>query len=89
MLIATLNVYNTDVDWDRRREVLRAGFATMAPDLVTLQETIVTDGYDQAREILGDGYHVVQQRTGEPDGQAVSIASRAGSSSGSMAGLPA
>jgi endonuclease/exonuclease/phosphatase family metal-dependent hydrolase len=76
VLIATLNVYNTDVDWDRRREVLRAGFATMAPDLVTLQETIVTHGYDQAREILGDGYQVVHQRAREPNGQGVTIASR-------------
>jgi hypothetical protein len=48
--MATLNVWNTGGDWERRRGVLRAGFATMAPDVVTLQETIVTDGYDQARD---------------------------------------
>ena len=76
MRMATLNVWNTSGDWDRRREVLAAGFAAMAPDLVTLQETVVTDAYDQALDILGDGYELVHQRAREPNGQGVSIASR-------------
>jgi endonuclease/exonuclease/phosphatase family metal-dependent hydrolase len=76
MRVATVNVWNTGEDWARRRAVLAAGFATMAPDLVTLQETIVTDGYDQAREIVGAGYELVHQKAREPDGQGVSIASR-------------
>jgi endonuclease/exonuclease/phosphatase family metal-dependent hydrolase len=74
--IATLNVWNTSGDWERRREMLAAGFAAMAPELVTLQETIVTEDYDQAREIVGAGYELVHQAAREENGQGVSIASR-------------
>jgi endonuclease/exonuclease/phosphatase family metal-dependent hydrolase len=74
--IATLNVWGRNGDWSqRRRAVLRDGFARLAPDLVALQKTIVSGGYDQVGEIL-DGYHVVHGRARETDGQGVSIASR-------------
>jgi endonuclease/exonuclease/phosphatase family metal-dependent hydrolase len=74
--IATLNTWGTRSDWPARRAILRRGFAELAPDLVTLQETIVGDGFDQAREILGDGYYLVHQAEREPDGQGVTTASR-------------
>ena len=77
MRVATLNVWGLGGDWqERRRGLLRDGFAALAPDLVTLQETIVGDGYDQIGEILGDGFQVMHQDRREPDGQGVSTASR-------------
>jgi hypothetical protein len=39
---------------DDRRRVLREGFDELAPDLFSLQETIVTDRYDQVRDLLGE-----------------------------------
>jgi endonuclease/exonuclease/phosphatase family metal-dependent hydrolase len=74
--IATLNTWGTRGDWEARRPTLQRGFQALSPDLITLQETIVTDGYDQAREILGDGYHLIHQSAREPDGQGVTTASR-------------
>jgi endonuclease/exonuclease/phosphatase family metal-dependent hydrolase len=76
MRLATLNTWGTRGDWNARRPTLTRGFAELSADLITLQETIVTDSYDQAREILGDGYHLVHQTSREPDGQGVTTASR-------------
>jgi endonuclease/exonuclease/phosphatase family metal-dependent hydrolase len=74
--MATLNVWGVRGDWDeRRRTVLREGFTALRPDLITLQETVVTGGYDQVGEIL-DGYQVVHGHARESDGQGVSVASR-------------
>lgn len=75
MRVATLNVWGVRGLWEQRREVLRTGFAALAPDLVALQETIRTDGYDQARELL-PGHHLVHSTERERDGQGISIASR-------------
>ena len=74
--LATLNVWGTRGDWEARRPVLADGFAAMAPDLVCLQETIVTDAFDQARAVLGPDLHLVHQARREPDGQGVTTASR-------------
>ena len=74
--VATLNTWGTRGDWPRRREAMRTGFAALDADVITLQETIVTDGFDQAREILGEGYQFVHQREREPDGQGITTASR-------------
>jgi exonuclease III len=63
-------------DWNARRAVLRAGFDELRPDVFVLQETIVTDDYDQARDLFGEEFHVAHQTNREPDGQGVSIASR-------------
>ncbi|MFC7550053.1 endonuclease/exonuclease/phosphatase family protein [Plantactinospora sp. GCM10030261] len=62
MRTATMNIFGEGPDWEYRRTVLAAGFADLAPDLVTLQEVVVDGGRDQAREILGAGYHLVRQR---------------------------
>jgi endonuclease/exonuclease/phosphatase family metal-dependent hydrolase len=43
---------------------------------VAFQVAIVTTAYDQARDLLGDGYAFAHQITREPDGQGISIASR-------------
>jgi endonuclease/exonuclease/phosphatase family metal-dependent hydrolase len=74
--VATLNTWGTRGDWAARREVLAAGLAALDADVIALQETIRTDGYDQAADVLGDGYALVHQREREADGQGVTTASR-------------
>jgi len=74
--LATLNMWGVRGDWNARRPVLSAGLADLAPDLLTLQEVIVTADYDQARDVLGDDYHLVHQADRETDGQGVTTASR-------------
>jgi endonuclease/exonuclease/phosphatase family metal-dependent hydrolase len=74
--VATLNVWGIDGDWNARRRMLVDGFADLAPELLTLQEVIVTTGYDQARDILGDSFRLVHQADRAPDGQGVTTASR-------------
>jgi endonuclease/exonuclease/phosphatase family metal-dependent hydrolase len=53
-------------DWTARLPVLRERFAALGPDIVTLQETILTDRADQAADMLGPGYHLTQQRDRKP-----------------------
>jgi endonuclease/exonuclease/phosphatase family metal-dependent hydrolase len=74
--VVTLNAWGTRGDWDARRPPMREAFAELSADLITLQEIIVTDDYDQAREILGDGYSLIHQAVRESDGQGVTTASR-------------
>lgn len=62
--VATFNLWGTYGDWERRGEVIRTGLRELQPDLVALQEAVVDDGYDQAADVLGDGYHVVHQASG-------------------------
>src|SRR5918999_5082470 len=54
------------------------GLRGLHPDLIAFQEAIVGDGYDQVKDILGPGYHVVHQGVGlVGDGNhGASIASR-------------
>jgi endonuclease/exonuclease/phosphatase family metal-dependent hydrolase len=56
--------------------LLREGFRDLRPDIVGFQEAIVTDAYDQPRDLLGPDFHFAHQRLREPDGSYVSIASR-------------
>lgn len=74
--IATLNTWGTRGDWAARRPVLADQFSMLDADVLTLQETILTDDYDQARDVLADAYHLVHQREREPDGQGITTASR-------------
>ena len=76
MRVLTQNVWARHGDWPARRDLLRAGFADLRPDLVALQETVVTEGYDQVADLLGSGYHTVHQSRREPDGTGMSLASR-------------
>ena len=55
-------------DWNARRPLLASGWADLDADLLTLQEVIVTEDYDQARDLLG-GYRLVHQTSREPDGK--------------------
>jgi len=74
--VATHNIWGVRGDWDARKAVLRDGLRELDPDIIAFQETIVTDEYDQVRDLLGDDYHVFHQAAREPDGQGLSIASR-------------
>ena len=74
--LVTLNTWGTRGDWPRRLEIFRSGFAGLDPDVITLQETMLGPDVDQAAAMLGPGYHLVQQREREPDGQGITTASR-------------
>ncbi|WP_249998162.1 endonuclease/exonuclease/phosphatase family protein [Actinoplanes sp. M2I2] len=77
---ATLNVWGSGPHWPERRDHLIRGFGRLRADLVTLQETVHRPGragaVDQAREILGAGYHLVRSEAREPDGRGITTASR-------------
>ena len=62
--VLTLNLWGLHGDWDERRAVLVEGIRGLGPDLVAFQEAITDDGYDQAADVLGPGYHVVHQSVG-------------------------
>ena len=64
-----LNLWGTRGDWAARRTTLVRGLEDLAPDLVTLQEVIVSDRIDQASEITPDGFHVVPSEVASPTGR--------------------
>lgn len=76
MRLLTMNICEVQGDWPARRAVLAEEFAALDPDLFSLQETMLTAGYDQVRDLLGEGFQVVHQARREPGGRGVSIASR-------------
>lgn len=76
MRVMTMNVFAHHRDWEKRREVLIAGFQALAPEIVLLQEIVLTEGYDQARDILGSGYQIHHQPGRSDDGVGASIASQ-------------
>jgi endonuclease/exonuclease/phosphatase family metal-dependent hydrolase len=76
MRVLTLNLWGMRGRWAERRKAIAGGVRAAAPDLVAFQESIATASYDQAADLLGPGYHVVQQAGRDPDGQGVSIGSR-------------
>lgn len=46
--VVSMNVWGTRGEWEQRRSVLKSGLAALRPDLVTFQEVIETEQYDQA-----------------------------------------
>lgn len=76
MRVLTLNVWARHGDWAARRAVLREGMRMLNPDLLCLQETVVTGDYDQVLDLLGDGYQRWHQEGREADGTGLSMASR-------------
>ncbi|WP_193636215.1 endonuclease/exonuclease/phosphatase family protein [Brachybacterium subflavum] len=82
MRIATLNTWGTRGDWPERRAEMVRQFCELDPDIITLQETVLHGGLDQAREIVGNTYFLAQQTDresggrGVPPGQGITIASR-------------
>jgi endonuclease/exonuclease/phosphatase family metal-dependent hydrolase len=83
MRVVTLNLFGRRGNWAERRNVIAAGLHALQPDLIAFIEVIQTDAYDQAAELLGDGYALFHQVTREPGGpgdvepgQGATIASR-------------
>jgi endonuclease/exonuclease/phosphatase family metal-dependent hydrolase len=77
--VLTLNLWGLSGEWHRRRDALKEGLQTLRPDLVAFQEPVVTDDYDQVRDLLGADYHLVHTTDGLVSGsehQGASIASR-------------
>jgi hypothetical protein len=74
--IATLNTWGIRGNWPGRRRVLCDGLLALDADLLTLQETIVNGGYDQAADVLDSRYEIIHQQDRESDGQGISTASR-------------
>jgi hypothetical protein len=74
--VATLNIWGRHGDWAKRRVVLRRGFEALQPDLLALQETVVTSEYDQVVDLLGTDLHVIHQGQRAEDGTGCSIVSR-------------
>jgi endonuclease/exonuclease/phosphatase family metal-dependent hydrolase len=74
--VVTLNLYARNAEWNRRREVIRAAVDRLRPDVIALQETMVTGEDDQVREILDGDYSVYHQPGRAANGWGASIASR-------------
>lgn len=76
MRVVTQNLLGHHMDWPRRRSAVTSWFRQLDPDLVALQEAVVTTNHDQVTDVLGDGYHAVHHPLREKDGSGISIASR-------------
>jgi endonuclease/exonuclease/phosphatase family metal-dependent hydrolase len=74
--VATLNLWGIRGDWNARRTALMHGFRQLNPDIIAFEESIVTDEYDQVRDLLNSDYHVVHHGVRQADGMGISIASR-------------
>jgi len=75
--VMTINLLAADqADYEARRVVLKQGLESWQPDIVALQETVWGNGYDQAADLLGDGYAVVRHLGQESDGVGAALASR-------------
>ena len=61
---ATVNLFARHGNWARRREALRASLRALDADVLALQEAVVDDSADTARDLLGDGYHLAHQTRG-------------------------
>src|SRR3954447_12708921 len=62
--VATVNLFARHGDWERRRPVLRQRLRELDADVLALQEAVVDDDGDTARDLLGDGYEIVHQQQG-------------------------
>lgn len=76
MRLVSMNIWGVRGDWAARRDVLGAELRRLRPDLLTLQETILRDDYDQVRDVIDEGLHLAQQTERAADGQGITIASR-------------
>jgi endonuclease/exonuclease/phosphatase family metal-dependent hydrolase len=74
--VITANVFAHHANWPDRRSVLRDAFRALDPDIVCLQETVVADGADQARDILGSDYDIIHSEIRSEAGDGISIATR-------------
>lgn len=70
------NVWARYGRWEERRPVLIDGLRGADPDLAAFVEPLKDDDYDQTVDLLGPGYHVVNQSARPANGIGVSLASR-------------
>src|SRR5919199_5859560 len=73
--VATLNLWGRHGNWDERRSVLIDGLHKLQADIIAFQEVVLTEGYDQAADLLGAGYHIAHQAVRDAQGSGLSIAS--------------
>ncbi|GAA2333849.1 endonuclease/exonuclease/phosphatase family protein [Streptomyces kunmingensis] len=82
MRILTLNTWGTRGDWREREARFRDCVEQLAPDILTLQETVHAPGTHQALRMLGEQFHIADGqeresgRPGAPQGQGITTASR-------------
>lgn len=82
MRFLTFNTWGTRGEWEEREARFRDRVEQLAPDIITLQETVRTPEFHQARRLLGDEFHLAEQqdreqgRAGAPAGQGITTASR-------------
>ena len=76
MRVLTHNLYRRSANWERRRQVFIDGIKTLLPDLVAFQETSLTDDYNQAADVLGSEFHIVNSKERNEEGLGISIGSR-------------
>jgi endonuclease/exonuclease/phosphatase family metal-dependent hydrolase len=75
--VLTFNILSVDhAAWERRRQVARSELQVIRPDIVALQETTPGDAHDEAIDLLGPGYHVVEHPSGSEDTVGAALASR-------------
>ncbi len=56
--VLTLNLWNDQGPYERRRELVREWIARLDPDVIGFQEVLRGDGVDTARDQVPDAYHV-------------------------------
>lgn len=82
MRFLTINTWGTRGEWQERESRFRDRIEQLAPDIVTLQETVRTSDADQAHRLLGEKFYRAEQqkrepgRPGVPAGQGITTASR-------------
>jgi endonuclease/exonuclease/phosphatase family metal-dependent hydrolase len=65
--VATLNIWNRFGPWEQRLAAIRAGVASVAPDILGMQEVLRLppdegDGLDQALAVAPAGWHIAYSR---------------------------
>ncbi len=77
--VLTLNLWGRSGAWEERRAVIAQGLRQLGPDLISFQEPVVSETYDQVADLLGADYYVAHESRGlvpGADHQGASIASR-------------
>ena len=57
--VLTLNLWNDSGPWDARQERVREWIDRLTPDVISFQEALRSDDWDQVSTLLdGRGYHI-------------------------------
>jgi endonuclease/exonuclease/phosphatase family metal-dependent hydrolase len=75
--VLTFNILSADrANWESRRQAMRSELRAIRPDIVAPQETTPGQARDQAIDLLGPGYHVVEHPSRSEDTAGATLASR-------------